>query len=322
MGGKALKAQDLTRIDKKYIASTVALVAKIAGIQRHDLHLLGSAGKNPTSGDIDLGVDSSKYQPEHVNARMVARLGDEHSTFNNGTKIYSYVVPIVKRVGEEFFEIGGKVQVDLVFTPSIEWAKFAYYSEGTSGAQTSYKGAVRTVLLKSIASMYTEPGIDLLVYDPHTEELVIRVGRTFDLTHGLRRIFQYRPERKNGSPLQSPYIKSMKTVHTIEELHPAFESLKKRHPGKFDGIELDVADHEIIINDPDKALKMIFPGAPVHPNDVRTAEQVLDLISKRFSPDMQLKILEKAKHAIDGLSKDMRTPDIDAYIEHARKLKQ
>ena len=322
MGGKALKAQDLTRIDKKYIASTVALVAKIAGIQRHDLHLLGSTGKNPTSGDIDIGVDSSKYQPEHVNARMVARLGDEHSIFNNGTKIYSYAVPIVKRVGEEFFEIGGKVQVDLVFTPSIEWAKFAYYSEGTSGAQTSYKGAIRTVLLKSVASMYTEPGIDLLAYDPHTEELVIRVGRTFDLTHGLRRIFQYRPERKNGSPLQSPYVKSMKTVHTIEELHPALEALKKRHPGKFDGIELDVADHEIIINDPDKALKMIFPGAPVHPNDVRTAEQVLDLISKRFPPDMQLKILEKAKHAIDGLSKDMRTPDIDAYIEHARKLKQ
>ncbi len=322
MGGNALNAQDITRVDKKYIPSIVAFVSKISGIPRHDLHLLGSTGKNPSSGDIDLGVDMTKYQPEHVNARMVARLGPDGYTFNKGTKIYSYAVPIVKRSGDEFFEVGGRVQVDLMFTPSVNWAKFAYYSEGTSGAQTSYKGAVRTVLLKSVASMFHEPGIDLLVYDPHTEELVIRVGRTFDLTHGLRRIFQYRPERKNGSPLQSPYIKSMKTVHTIEELFPALEALKKRHPGYFDDVDLDVADHEIIINDPDKALKLIFPGAPVHPDQVRTAEQILDLISQRFPPDLQIKILSKAKEALDGLSKQMRTPDIDAYIEHAKQLKK
>ena len=113
----------------------------------------------------------------------------------------------------------------------------------------------------------------------------------------------------------------MRTVHTIEELHPALEALKKHHPAHFKDVSLDVKDHEIVVNDPTKALKMIFPGSAVSPNGVRTAEQILDLISQRFSPDMQVKILTKAKGGLEGISGQMRTPDIDAYLEAAEKKK-
>ncbi len=290
-GGNALAKAGVGRIDKTNISSTIELVSKLSGIPRRDLHPLGSTGKNAQSGDIDLGVDATKYQADHIHRRLMTRLGNEEHHFNHGTKIYSYAIPIVKRVGEEFVEVGGKVQVDIVFTPNVDWANFAYHSEGTSGQQTSYKGAIRTILLKSVAAMYHEPGIDMMAFDPHTEELVIRVGRTFDLTHGLRRIFQYRPERKKQTIVNSPYVKTMKTVHTIEELQPALEALKKRHPSHFKDVHLDVADHEIIINDPNKALKMLFPGAPVTPEQVRTAEQILDLISQRFNPELQIKYL-------------------------------
>lgn len=318
-GGNALAKAGVGRIDKKYISSTIEFVSKLAGVPKRDMHAMGSTGKNPHSGDIDLGIDMAKYPPDDVHRRMMTRLGDEKHYFNHGTKVYSYAVPIVKRVGEEFVEVGGTVQVDLMFTPHVDWAKFAYHSEGTTGMQTSYKGAVRTILLKAVAAMYHEPGIDKMAYDPHTEELVIRVGRTFDMNHGLRRIFQYRPERKVQATVKSPYVKSMKTVHTIEELQPALDALKHRHPGHFGDIELDVADHEIIINDPAKVLKMLFPGGPVAIDQVRTAEQILDLISQRFNPDLQIKIFSKAKDSMQEISGSMRTPDIDAYIENARK---
>lgn len=317
-GAKALASAGAGRIEKKYISSTVEFVGKLAGIPKRDLHVMGSTGKNASSGDIDIGIDASKYDEQHVHARLVTRIGHENHYYNHGLKIYSYVIPIVKKVGEEFIEAGGKVQVDLIFTPSVDWAKFAYHSEGQSDAQTSYKGAVRTILLKSVAAMYHEPGIDFMAFDPKSNELVIRVGRTFDLTRGMRRIFQYRPERKLAT-IQTPYTKSMKTVHTIDELQPVLASLKKRHPGHFDDIELDVADHEIVINDPAKALKMMFPGGPVSVSNVRTAEQILGLISSRFSPDIQMKILNKAKEAMEGVAGKMRTPDLDAYIEHAQK---
>ncbi len=320
-GGNALAKAGVARIDKRFVHSTIDLVSQLSGVPKRDLHPLGTTGKNAQSGDIDIGIDMGKYPPDRVHARMMTKLGNEDHYYNKGMKIYSYAVPVVKRVGDEFVEVGGKVQVDLMFTPHVDWAKFAYHSESTSDAQTSYKGAVRTILLKAIASQYTEEGVDKMMFDPQTGELVIRVGRTFDLSHGLRRIFQFRPERKKGDTVSSPYVKTMKTVHTIEELHQALEGLKKRHPGHYKDIELDVADHEIIVNDPEKVLKMIFPGGAVHPNDVRTAEQILDLISTRFKPDMQERILQKAKEGMEGIAGQMRVPDLDAYLE-AAKAKQ
>lgn len=317
-GGNALANASITRIDKKYVASTIELISRISGVPKRDLHPLGTTGKNTVSGDIDIGIDMGKYPPDRVHQRMATRLGGEDYHYNHGTKVYSYAIPIVKRVGEEMVEVGGKVQVDLMFTPSVDWARFSHHSESMSNAQTSYKGAVRTILLKAVASMYTEQGVDKMLFDPHTGELIIRVGRTFDLTHGLRRIFQYRPERRKGTGT-TPYLKTLRTVHTIEELHDALESLKQRHPGHFKDVELDVKDHEIIISDPLKVLKMIFPGSAVSPDQVRTAEQILDLISQRFNPEMQERILTKAKTSLEEVASHMRIPDIDSYLEHAKK---
>lgn len=316
-GGNALAHAGVGRIERKFIPHVIEYMSHLSGIPKSDLHPLGSTGKNNESGDIDVGIDSGKYLPDQIHARLSTRLGPDKHYYHHGTKIHSYAVPIVKKVGDEFVEVGGNVQVDFIFTPRLDWAKFAYHSEGTSGQQTSYKGAVRTILLKAVAASYEENGIDMSVYDPQSGELVIRVGRTFDLTNGLRRIFQVRPERKRAG--EGPYVKAMKTVYTIEELQPALDSLKKRYPGQFDRVRLDVKDHEIIIDDPLKALKMIFPGSPVRPEQVATAEGVLDLIQQRFEPQEQIKIFTKAKDAIEDLGGSMRIPDMDAFIEHARK---
>jgi hypothetical protein len=325
-GGNALPG--VGRVERKFIPHVIEYVSHLSGIPKADLHPLGSTGKNSDSGDIDVGIDSGKYMPDQIHARLSTRLGPDKHYYNNGTKIHSYAVPIVKKVGQEFVEVGGTVQVDFIFTPRLDWAKFAYHSEGTSGEQTSYKGAVRTILLKAVAASYEEKGIDMSVYDPQSGELIIRVGRTFDLSNGLRRIFQVRTERKTTSKKGNPikfstekptYVGSLQTVHTIEELQPALDALKKRYPGQFDDVRLDVKDHEIIIDDPVKALKMIFPGSPVQPKQVATAEGVLDLIQQRFTGEEQVKIFKKAKEAIQDLGGSMRVPDIDAFIEHARK---
>lgn len=316
-GGNALAAAGVGRIERKFIVHVIEYLSHLTGIPKNDLHPLGSTGKNSDSGDIDIGIDSGKYMPDQIHSRLSTRIGPDKHYYNHGTKIHSYAVPIVKRVGDEFVEIGGHVQVDFIFTPRLDWAKFAYHSEGTTGQQTSYKGAVRTILLKSVAASFEEKGIDMSVYDPQSGELIIRVGRTFDLTNGLRRIFQLRSERRKGGG-EGPYVKALKTVHTIEELQPALDALKKRYPGQFDDVRLDVKDHEIVIDDPLKALKMIFPGSPVQPNQVATAEGVLNLIQQRFTPEDQVKIFTKAKEAMEEISGQTRVPDIDAFIKHAR----
>lgn len=316
-GGNALAHTGVGRIERKFIPHVIDYISHLSGIPKADLHPLGSTNKTPDSGDIDIGIDSGKYLPDQIHQRMSSRIGHDKHYYNHGTKIHSYAVPIVKKVGDEYVEVGGMVQVDFIFTPRPDWAKFAYHSEGTTGAQTSYKGAVRTILLKSVAASIEEKGIDMSVSDPKTGDLIIRVGRTFDLSNGLRRIFQLRPERKR--PGEGPYLKSMKTVHTIEELQPALDALKKRYPGQFDNIRLDIKDHEIVIHEPEKVLRMMFPGKPVSPKEVSTAEGVLDLIQSRFLPDEQVKIFSKAKDAMEELGGSMRVPDIDAFIEHAKE---
>jgi hypothetical protein len=315
-GGNALASAGVGRIERKFIPHVIEYVSHLTGIPKNELHPLGSTGKNSESGDIDIGIDAGKYLPDQIHQRLQTRLGPDKHYYNHGTKIHSYAVPIVQKSGDEFVHVGGTVQVDFIFVPNLDWAKFSYHSEGTSGQQTSYKGAVRTILLKAVAASINEKGIDMSVYDPTTNELIIRVGRTFDLSNGLRRIFQIRPERRKGSG--GTYLGSMKTVHTIEEMQPVLDAIKKRYPGQFDNIRLDVKDHEIVIHDPLKALRMMFPGKPLQPNEVATAEQVLDLIKTRFIPEEQIKILTKAKDAMEGLGNTMRVPDISAFIEHAQ----
>ena len=318
-GGNALAKAGVGRIERKFIPHVIEYVSHLSGIPKSDLHPLGSTNKTSDSGDIDVGIDSGKYMPDQIHARLSTRLGPDKHYYNHGTKMHSYAVPIVKKVGTEFVEVGGTVQVDFIFTPRMDWAKFAYHSEGTIGQQTSYKGAVRTILLKSVAASYEEKGVDMSVYDPQTGELIIRVGRTFDLSNGLRRIFQVRSQRKRMKEDKPYYIKSMKTVHTIEELQPALDNLKKKYPGQLDDIRLDIKDHEIIIDDPAKALRMIFPGSPVQPQQVATAEGILDLIQQRFDSEEQVKIFKKAKNGMESLSGSIRIPDMDAFIEHAKK---
>lgn len=318
MGGGALAQAGAVRIERKFIPSVIEYVSHLSGIPKNDLHPLGSTLKNHESGDIDIGIDAGKYDPERIHARLSTRLGPDHHHYNHGLKIHSYLVPIVKKVHNEFVEVGGKVQVDFIFTPRLDWAKFSYHSEGTTGQQTSYKGVIRTILLKAVASNIQEKGVDMSVYDPKTNELIIRVGRSFDLTHGLRRIFQLRPRRKRTDVNGGPYVRSMTTVHTIEELQPALDALKQKYPGQFDNIRLDVHDHEIVIDDPAKALRMMFPGSSVRPDQVATAEGILDLIQQRFPKDEQVKIFQKAKDQFHALSRSVRIPDIDAYIEHAQ----
>lgn len=317
-GGNAMSTSGVQRVPKQLVNSIVEYVGKISGIHKNDLHLIGSTGKVTDSGDIDLAIDSTKYDPENVSSRMAAKFGKEHVKYDHSTKVYSFAVPMVKRVTkDEFAEVGGKAQVDLMFTPKVEWAKFAYHSEGSTGMQTSYKGAIRGILLKAVASVVEERGTDAFVYHPESKELIIRVGRTLDMTKGLRRVFQVRPERKNIGGGQ--YLATMQTVKTIEELKPVFNELKKQYPGKFDHIHLDVPDHEIVIDDPNKFLQVMFPGDSVSVEDVKTAEGVLDLIVARFPPAKQVRIFEKAKQYMKQVHGSMREPELDEFIKDAKR---
>lgn len=264
---KALRDVKVLRVRKDDIEPTLRYVSQISGIPFDDLHLIGSAGKGETSGDIDVAVDINLHTPFKIHDRMLRHLNvDDSKTFgiyNKGTRVGSYAVPI--RGIEK-----GNVQVDLMFTDNIEWAQFAYFS---AGENSKYKGAVRAVLLSAIAASLDETGTDAFHYDG--DELIVRVGRGIDMGVGMKRLFQMRPHKKYGEG----YVKGLKTVtpDDIKKIYPDLE---------FDGTDL-------IINNPSEVVKILF-GSETRPSNVDTVEEILDLI-QRFPNKKQRKILDIAK---------------------------
>ena len=276
-GGAATKEWDTARIHNADIPATIKYFSQISGIPVRDLHAIGTTGKTPSSGDVDLAIDASKYDVDMIHQKIMNALNNE-GVMNSNNKIASYAVPIRGKDGK------GKVQIDMMFGGNPDWMKFAYHSEGEG---SKYKGAVRNILLSSVAAAMNQPGTDYFEFD--NDQLVIRAGRTVDLSAGLRRIFQYRPKSKRGEG----YLKSMKAIPV--------EEFKRMFP------HVEVHGGQVIIDNPEDVVKALF-GSKYKPKDVNTAENVLRIIKKKFDDETQEKIFNIAKARAKNIVGKMKLP--------------
>lgn len=283
-GGTATEQYGAGRIKREDIPGTIKYVSDLLSIPRQDLHIIGSTTKIADSGDIDLGVDLNKYNPEHID--KVLKAHGYNGKYNKSTKVGSYSVPVKGEKGK------GYVQVDFMFTTNPDWAKFAYHSAGEG---SRYKGAVRTVLLSAAAAVINEPGTDYFEHQPDGE-LTARVGRSLDLHQGLVRKYQYRPKKVSGEG----YLKAMKSVSPEE-----FATI---HPG------VNVKTGKMLQDKPEQVVKAIF-GKGVTPEDVQSAEQVLHLIKSRFTPEVQKKIFKIAAARLKSQAGKVRLPpEVEAAL--------
>jgi len=105
---------------------------------------LGSTGKKPTSGDLDIAIDTNEISK--------GELANKLSQFIVSQKLDPR--EWVQQKGEVHFRTPingdskqGYVQTDFMFFPNLDWGQF-YYS---GGVDSVYKGMVRNVLMSSIA---------------------------------------------------------------------------------------------------------------------------------------------------------------------------
>jgi hypothetical protein len=132
------------RINQADVPATIAFVGKLLGMEFPQDRWLGSTGRKPTSGDLDIAVDTSKATKEQIAAALsnwVQRSGGDPREF-------------VKKSGEVHFRTpikgdprNGYVQTDFMFLSNVDWGTFYY-----GGAEDSaYKGMNRNVLMSSLA---------------------------------------------------------------------------------------------------------------------------------------------------------------------------
>ena len=142
---KGPKGEPLTqRINRADVPATIRWIEQVTGIEFPEDRWLGSTGKKPTSGDLDLAVDLNEVSKEQL-AVILSQFVQSH-----GADPREYVV----KKGEVHFKtpIGGDanrgfVQTDFMFFPNLDWGRF-YYG---GGEDSEYKGMNRNVLMSSIA---------------------------------------------------------------------------------------------------------------------------------------------------------------------------
>ena len=132
------------RIDQQDVPGTIRWIERVTGIKFPQDRWLGSTGRRPTSGDLDLAVDANEVTKEQLASRLVDFIKRQKQD----------PASWVKKAGEVHFRVPingnaakGFVQADFMFFPDLDWGTF-YYSQGSNSA---YKGMNRAVLMSSIA---------------------------------------------------------------------------------------------------------------------------------------------------------------------------
>jgi hypothetical protein len=147
-GGNVFKdeqGQPVTqRINLADIRPTVAWLETITDLPLLD-NMLGTTGLKPTSGDLDLAIDSNQVNKEEFFnklSQMVQQRGEDPKNWvrKSGTAVH-LLTPIAGRAGRGF------VQTDFMFLPKPEFSKWILRSD----PQSDYKGATRNILINSMA---------------------------------------------------------------------------------------------------------------------------------------------------------------------------
>jgi hypothetical protein len=132
------------RINQTDVKSTIAWLEQLTGMDLQDA-TLGSTGRKPTSGDLDLAVDANQYTKEQMIAQLTQwaqmnRLKPEEYIRKSGISVH-FKTPINGRPDS------GYVQTDFMFLKDVPFSKFIL----SAPADSNYKGQDRNVLMNSIA---------------------------------------------------------------------------------------------------------------------------------------------------------------------------
>ena len=151
------------RISRENVVATVQWLEKLTGLYLQD-NMLGTTGRAATSGDLDLGVDSTKVSKD-ILIKQLQKRGIKVDDIKKSGDIVHLKTPILGDPSNGF------VQTDFMFSETPEFQQF-YYQGGTEGSQ--FKGSHRNILMASLAraqNMKFSPKHGLLTPD---DQLITR----------------------------------------------------------------------------------------------------------------------------------------------------
>jgi hypothetical protein len=157
-GGNVFKdaqGQPLTRrIKQAEIPATIRWLESVTGLDLHGerdrntgypTKWLGSTGKRPDSGDLDLAVVASDITKPELKSALEQFVQQNKQDARDFVRLSGEAVHFKTPIGGD--ARNGFVQTDFMFMPDINWGSFIL----SGGQDSAYKGMIRNVLLSSIA---------------------------------------------------------------------------------------------------------------------------------------------------------------------------
>lgn len=142
------------RINQKDIPGTVQWLEQVTGLDLsrdqdtstgYPMKWLGSTGKTPSSGDLDLAVDVNEITKPQLKAKLEQFVNSQKQDPRDFVRLTGEAVhfktPILGDAKNGF------VQTDFMFMPDLNWGVFFL----SGGQGSAYKGMFRNVLMSSLA---------------------------------------------------------------------------------------------------------------------------------------------------------------------------
>lgn len=141
-GGNIWKNELSTkRINKEDVLTTIKFLEQITGLSLRN-NLLGSTGLKPSSGDIDVAVDTSKINKEELQKKL-----DQWANKNDKTALTKKSgVSVHFRTPINGNPDNGYVQTDFMFVDDIPFAKWSM-----SAPISKFRGDHKHIVLASVA---------------------------------------------------------------------------------------------------------------------------------------------------------------------------
>ena len=262
-GDKHFKKVQTTRINKANIPETarkaVEALKSAFNLPDGSIELVGSAGKKPTSGDLDIAIDQKVLSDANgletpkefidLSYDVAERLGVDHSiNKNDGWTATSYAFPIENVDGEQE---GQYVQVDLCLTPSMKFTKWGMFSpdlkdvkDGEADDDVNPKSGFRNGLFTAIArGGHVEVTATADIPGEGSDQPVEMTRYDYDYRVGLYKIRRVRKQKKNGT-----YAK------------------------------WSVADKQLVTNDPDEIVQFLYNDKSLTSDDILTPRDAWDAL--------------------------------------------
>ena len=285
MGGNAFSNPKLRRIRREEIGPTLKNFVQQLNYPNFNWiyvnqNIMGSAGKQADSGDLDLAMDEREFDLDDLRiiANKWSNIQGQNAVASKHLKIgqLNLLVPIVN--SDEF------VQVDLILGPR-DWLKFAHHSPGKD--TSFYKGVFISTLLGVMAKFKKDYELRVPEGSPWAKGDDTRIAEViwaYNLENGIHRKWRLK----------------LKPKENLREVDPDFWESNLQRIAQKAGVDVNGVPRFTrtgYITNPEDVVRILIDGT-VTPADIDTFEKLVSVVKSKVAPEEWQTIKNKTVEAL------------------------